>query len=128
MNRQLLLAFLTVLSFSAVLTGVRNYPGTVGAQSFDICITDDNGGGSLRFSSSTGEYAFCAGGRTYSGTGTITKVGRVIAIQDQGSDRRLIASVNTSAKSGSGSLQSPVGKTVGSISDRNTADSTCQCR
>lgn len=132
MNRKLKLAFLTLFSICVMSGGIiavaGGYDSAVKAQDFDVCITDDDGAATLRFNSRSGDYVFCAGGKTFAGQGEVTKVGRVLALQHQTSDRRLVASVNTAAKSGSGSLQSPVGQTVGTISDRNTADSVCRCR
>lgn len=128
MKRNIRLALLAFLSLSVVLIGAGERRQTIAAQSSDICITDDGGSGSLRFNLTEGDYTFCAGGRTFTGKGAVAKVGKVVTIQHQTSDRRLIASVNTGAKTGSGSIQSPVGTTIGAISDRNTADSSCQCR
>jgi hypothetical protein len=128
MNRKLLFAVLTIILFAFAAVGVRHLVRGVGAQSFDTCITDDGGGAALRFNSGNGDYMFCAGGKTFTGSGSVTKLGKVITLQHNAADRRLAASVNTGTRTGSGMIQSPVGKTVGSISDRNTSDSTCQCR
>ena len=127
MNRKLF-AILSLILVSIAIIGVGVFVRGVGAQSFDACMTDDGSGASLRFNSDNGDYVFCAGGKTFSGTGSVTKIGKVITLQHNSADRRLAASVNTGTRTGSGMIQSPVGKTVGSISDRNTADSTCQCR
>lgn len=128
MDRNIRLAVLTLLSVFVVLVGAGERRQTTAAQNSEVCITDDDGGASLRFHSIEGDYTFCAGGRTFTGKGAVAKVGKVVTIQHQTSDRRLIASVNTGAKTGSGSIQSPVGTTIGAISDRNTADSSCACR
>ena len=128
MNRKLLFAVLTIILFAFAAVGVRHLALGVEAQSFDTCITDDSGGAALRFNSGNGDYMFCAGGKTFTGSGSVTKLGKVITLQHNAADRRLAARVNTGTRTGSGMIQSPVGKTVASISDRNTADSTCQCR
>lgn len=128
MNRKFLFAILSLILVSVVAFGIGSFVRNVGAQNFDACITDDGGGASLRFNSDNGDYMFCAGGKTFTGTGSVTKMGKVITLQHSAADRRLAASINTGTRTGSGMIQSPVGKTVGSISDRNTADSTCQCR
>lgn len=128
MNRKFLYAILSLILVSAAAVGVGSFVRNVEAQNFDTCITDDGGGAALRFNSDNGDYMFCAGGKTFTGTGSVTKMGKVVALQHNASDRRLVASVNTGTRTGSGMIQSPVGKTIGSISDRNTADSTCQCR
>ncbi|HEX8248143.1 MAG TPA: hypothetical protein VF599_08235 [Pyrinomonadaceae bacterium] len=129
MSRKFLYAILSVILVSIAIIGVGAFVRGVEAQNFDTCITDDgSGGASLRFNSGNGDYTFCAGGKTYTGTGSVTKMGKVITLEHNAADRRLAASVNTGTRTGSGLIQSPVGKTVGSISDRNTADSSCQCR
>ena len=127
MNRKFLYAILSLILVSIVFIGINGLVRDVGAQNFDSCMSDDGGGASLRFNSDNGDYMFCAGGKTFSGTGSVTKIGKVITLQHNASDRRLAASINTGTRTGSGMIQSPVGKTVGSISDRNTADSRCQC-
>jgi hypothetical protein len=128
MKRKFLYAILSLILVSMAIIGVGALVRGVGAQSFDTCITDDGSGASLRFNSGNGDYTFCTGGKTFTGTGSVTKIGRVITLQHNAADRRLAASVNLGTRTGSGMIQSPVGKTVGSISDRNTADSSCQCR
>jgi hypothetical protein len=127
MNRKLF-AILSLILVSIALTGVGVFVRDAAAQNFDTCMTDDGSGASLRFNSGNGDYTFCAGGKTFTGTGSVTKIGKVITLQHNSADRRLAASVNTGTRTASGMIQSPVGKTVGSISDRNTSDSTCQCR
>jgi hypothetical protein len=128
MNRKSLFAILSLILVSIAVVGINAFVSNVGAQGFDTCITDDSSGAALRFNSGNGDYMFCAGGKTFTGTGSVTKMGKVVALQHNAADRRLVASVNTGTRTGSGMLQSPVGKTIGSISDRNTADSSCQCR
>lgn len=128
MNRKFLYAILSLILVSIAAGGFSAFVRNVEAQNFDTCITDDGNGASLRFNSDNGDYMFCAGGKTFTGTGSVTKMGKVITLQHNAADRRLAASVNTGTRTGSGMIQSPVGKTVGSISDRNTADSSCQCR
>jgi hypothetical protein len=127
MNRKLF-AILSLILVSVAVTGVGFFVRDAAAQNFDTCMTDDGSGASLRFNSGNGDYTFCAGGKTFTGTGSVTKIGKVITLQHNSADRRLAASVNTGTRTASGMIQSPVGKTVGSISDRNTSDSTCQCR
>jgi hypothetical protein len=128
MKRKFLYAILSLILVSMAIIGVGVSGRDVAAQSFDTCITDDASGASLKFNSDNGDYTFCAGGKTFTGTGSVTKIGKVITLKHDAADRRLAASVNQGTRTGSGLIQSPVGKTVGSISDRNTADSSCQCR
>jgi hypothetical protein len=101
----------------------------VEAQGFDVCLEDDSDKGTaLRINTTTADYLFCAGGKTYSGKGSLVKSGDIIVLQHLAADRKLSARVDTSAKSGSASFQSPVGKTLGTIRDGNTVDSKCECR
>lgn len=128
MNRKL---FLTILAFfvaSIVFLSADDRRQMVEAQSFDVCLTDDSGGASLRFSSTSGAYMFCGGGKTLSGTGSVTSRGGVITLQQDVADRRISARISTSAKNGSASVQAPVGKTIGQIADSDTANSSCSCR
>lgn len=113
----------------ALLAGDGRQVRRGAAQSFDVCLEDDgNKGNALRFSSTTGEYMVCAGGNSFSGTGSVSKSGSGITLQHLAADRRLAARVDTSAKKGSASFQSPPGKTLGTIGDGNTSDSGCRCR
>jgi hypothetical protein len=128
MNRKLFLAILTLFIFSLVFLSADKREQTVGAQSFDVCLTDDGSGASLRFSSSSGDYSFCGGGKTLSGTGSVSKSGTITTLQQNAADRRITARINTSAKNGSASVQSPVGKTIGTIADTDTGNSSCSCR
>jgi hypothetical protein len=128
MNRKLFLTLLAFFVVSMVFLSADRHQQMVGAQSFDICLTDDGSGASLRFSSSTGDYMFCGGGKTLSGTGSITRQGGVITLQHSAADRRVTARISTSAKNGSAMVQSPVGKNIGSIADTDTANSSCSCQ
>ena len=128
MNRKLFLTILAFFVFSLVFLSADNHQQMVEAQSFDVCLTDDGSGASLHFSSTSGAYSFCSGGKTLTGTGSVTSRGGIIALHQDAADRRISARVNTSAKNGSASVQSPVGKTIGTIADTNTANSNCSCR
>ena len=128
MNRKLFLTVLILLVFSLVFLSAGRQPQTVAAQSFDICLTDDGSGAALRFSSKNGAYSFCGGGKTLTGTGSVTSQNGIVTLQQNAADRRVSARVNTSAKNGSASVQAPVGKTIGTIADTDTANSSCQCQ
>ncbi len=96
---------------------------------YDVCLQDDNNPATvLQFNSTTGEYRFCCGGTTYTGTGVASKRGSTITLQHKTSDRRLQASIDTSQNRGTASLQSPPGVTRCLITDRDTRDNTCSCR
>jgi hypothetical protein len=102
---------------------------TVQAQGFDLCLEDDSDkGAAIRINSTTADYLFCAGGKSFSGRGSLVKSGGLIVLQHLAADRRLSVRIDTAAKTGTASFQSPVGKTIGTISDGNTADSKCLCK
>jgi hypothetical protein len=128
MKRNLFFKVLTLFVFGFALFTVDNQFRTVESQDFDVCLTDDNNGASLRFNSTSGDYMFCGGGKTFTGTGSVKKQDGTMSLQHSASDRRLSATVNTSGKNGAALMQSPVGKNVGAISDTNTANSSCKCR
>ena len=97
---------------------------------FDRCIQDDSNGAILRINTTTGAYQFTdCGGLTVSGTGTITRRGGVINLQHNATDRRVIATIDTSANRATATIQSlSLGRTFFSIIDRNTTNDTCACR
>jgi hypothetical protein len=95
---------------------------------FDLCIQDESSGNLLLVSTTTGEYRFnnCRG-LTVSGRGMISIRGCSITLQHNAPDRRLLASIDTCAKTGTASLQLLSQGTRLSITDRNTANNTCAC-
>jgi len=116
----------TDLAFASVQPAVSLPPPAV----FDTCLQDDSSGSVLQFNSTTGDYAFCcASGVTVSGRGIVSKQGNIYSLQ-QGSvetDRRLTVKVDQGLGRGTATLQSPPGRTVCTISDRNTKNNTCVC-
>lgn len=101
----------------------------LGAAAFDLCIQDDSNGNILQINTTTGDYQFtnCAG-LTIGGTGTLTKRGGLITLQHNAADRRVMASIDTSTKRATASIQLfSQGRTF-SITDRNITNNTCACR
>ena len=98
--------------------------------SFDACLKDDSSGSELVINTVTGNYAFCcSGGVAVTGVGRITVHGSVLSLV-QGlneADRRISATIDRSTLRGTASLQSPAGRLVCTISDRNIANSACSC-
>ncbi|MEW6127681.1 MAG: HYR domain-containing protein [Acidobacteriota bacterium] len=95
---------------------------------FDICIQDDSNATTvLLLNSLTGDYVFCCGVDKYFGKGTVTKRGGVITLTHNPSDRRVLATINQSVRTATGSLQSPPGTLQCSIADRNILDNSCNC-
>ena len=96
--------------------------------SFDLCIQDDSNGNRLQINTATGEYQFTnCGGLTVGGTGKLTKRGGLIELQHTGSDRRLVATVDTAAHKATATLQLFSLTRTFSIIDRDTTNDTCLC-
>jgi beta-propeller repeat-containing protein len=95
---------------------------------FDVCIQDDSNGSFLMFNSTSGEYQFtnCAG-VTITGVGTLRRRGDQITLEHNAGDRRVVASIDSAVNKGSAAIQSfSQGRTF-TITDRNTANNTCNC-
>jgi uncharacterized delta-60 repeat protein len=98
-------------------------------QSFDLCVQDDGSGNLLQVNTTTGEYQFtnCAG-LTIEGTGILTKRGSLITLQHNASDRRVMATIDTSTNKATASVQLfSQGRTF-TITDRNIRNNTCACK
>jgi hypothetical protein len=95
---------------------------------FDVCLQDATSPNRvLLFNSFTGEYIFCCGSLTVTGTGTVTKMGSDITLQHNAATHRVMGKVSTSSRKGSASLQKPPGNTACTITDPNIRDNTCAC-
>lgn len=125
MNRKLFLSILTLSLFLVLFSTDRH---SANAQAGEICLADDGNGASLRFNSTTGDYTFCYANKRLTGTGSVRKSGINITLEDSAPDRKVVARVNTSVKNASATVQAPVGKTLGTISDSDTSNNNCQCR
>jgi hypothetical protein len=115
----------TDLAFASVPAAVSLPPPAV----FDTCLQDDSSGAVLQFNSITGDYVFCCGSVTVSGRGILSKQGNIYTLV-QGpneTDRRLTVRLDQAVGRGTATLQSPPGKTICTITDRNTKNNTCVC-
>ena len=102
--------------------------GGGGGGSFDICLQDDAKSSTvLLFNSQTGDYRFCCNGTVVTGRGTVITKGSIVTLDHLMPDRRVQATVDRSAFKGSASLQSPPGKGLCTISDRDIRNNTCTC-
>lgn len=130
MNQIVKWTFFALLLASVIfIGGDTKFIAVSEAQDFDVCMEDDSDKASaVRFSSTSGDYQFCAGGNFFTGKGTITKQGNSVTLQHTAADRRVLVRVDNSTNNGSASIQAPAGKTVGTIRDSSTADSKCGCR
>lgn len=96
--------------------------------SFDICVQDDSNGSFLQLNTTSGDYQFSTcSGITLTGRGQLRKRGGVITLQHNASDRRLLATVDTSLKTATASVQLfSEGRTFMLI-DRTITDDVCHC-
>lgn len=123
------LAAVILLVAFLMLIGEGEQRRLVAAQGFDICLQDDaDRANALQFNSQTGEYKFCAGVQAMSGRASVRREGASLTLEQTAADRRLLARVDTASKTGTASIQSPGGKSPGTISDQSTGDSSCACR
>jgi uncharacterized delta-60 repeat protein len=96
--------------------------------SFDICLQDDSNGNLLQFGSTTGDYQFTnCGGLTLGGRGVVTRRGSTITLQQNGPDRRILATFNGAVNRGTASIQVLSSGARFTITDRNTLNNTCTC-
>jgi hypothetical protein len=94
---------------------------------FDVCIQDDSNPATvLLFNSTTGDYIFCCSGTTYTGRGTVTKLGLLYTLTHNPPDRRLLAKV-TVGGTATATLQSPPGNLRCVITDRDLTNNSCNC-
>jgi hypothetical protein len=96
--------------------------------SFDICVQDDSNGSLLRLNSTTGEYQFtnCSSFNA-SGTGSVIKRGGSITLQHYAADRRVLARIDAAVSRGAATVQILSLQAIFTITDRNTANNTCNC-
>lgn len=95
---------------------------------FDICLQDDSTGSLLQLNSTTGEYQFTnCSGLTFDGTGSITRKGNIITLQQSGPDRRVLARIDGGTTTGTASVQVFSLGTTFTITDRNRFNNTCSC-
>ncbi|HEY0729907.1 MAG TPA: SBBP repeat-containing protein, partial [Pyrinomonadaceae bacterium] len=93
---------------------------------FDVCFQDDGNGDSFQFNSTTGEYRF-TGGLTLTGTGTISRRGCLLVLEDNQSGQRVLVHVNECNNKGHAVIQIDSGKkkTTFVITDKDTSNSNC---
>jgi 6-phosphogluconolactonase len=105
------------------------YPGKVCVQPFDLCIQDESSKDVLRINTTTGAYQItrCRDGFTIGGTGTLSRRGCTITLQDSRSDRRIMASIDTCSNRATASVQIFAQGSSFTLTDRNTTNNTCSC-
>jgi hypothetical protein len=96
---------------------------------FDVCLQDDSNA-SIVFlgNTQTGAYLFCCGGTVFSGTARVIVKGKTATFQHNSADRRVLAKVNGGSFKGTAALQSPPGRTICTITERDSRNSSCVCQ
>jgi hypothetical protein len=85
-------------------TTIATYPPKACGPVFDRCVQDESNGNLLQINTTTGDYQFSnCGGLTVGGTATLTKRGSLVTLQHNASDRRVMATVDTT-------IRAPVGE------------------
>jgi hypothetical protein len=94
---------------------------------FDVGIQDDTNANTVfLFNSYTGEYVLCFNGQKYTGTGAVSKRGCTVTLTENAA-RRVNITVDMSTRKGNGSVQSPPGTTLCTITDKDMANDACNC-
>ena len=114
-------------AFQTVLGGFSDaFVAKIVFSSFDVCFIDDGNGDSFQFDSTTGEYSFTAGGLTLTGTGTLSRHGCLLVLEDNQSGRRVKAQFNDCNNKGQAVIQIESDrKRTFVITDKDTSDSNC---
>ncbi|MEW6212929.1 MAG: choice-of-anchor Q domain-containing protein [Acidobacteriota bacterium] len=95
---------------------------------FDVCTQDDtNSRTVLLWNSQTGDYLFCCAGFIFTGRGVAARQGNVFTLSHNAFNRRVLARVDAGLSKGTASLQSPVGVSRCSITDRDIRNNSCLC-
>ena len=93
---------------------------------FDVCLVDDGNGNSFQFDSTTGEYRFTAGELTVTGAGTVSRQGCLTRLEDNQTDRRVLAQFNHCNNKGNAVIQiQSERKTTFVVTDKDTSDNYC---
>lgn len=95
---------------------------------FQFCIQDQSNGNVLSVNLATGEYHFTnCEGVSIGGTATLTKRGCLVTLQHNSVSGRLVARIDTCAKTGSASFQNFASATTFSILDKDNSNNSCGC-
>jgi hypothetical protein len=119
-------------AFQTIFGGISDaFVAKVVFSNFDVCFKDDGNGDLFQFDSTTGEYRFTqcsAGGVTLTGTGTLSRQGCLLLIEDNQSGRRVRAHFNHCNNKGQAVIQIESGrKRTFVITDKDTSNSNCAC-
>jgi fungalysin metallopeptidase (M36)/HYR domain-containing protein len=119
----------TTVSCTATDTSGNSTVCSFSVTVFDVSVQDDSNPSSiLLWNSLTGDFRYCCSGQTFSGRGTIQQRGCVVTLDFNGLDRRITGRVDKVTFRGTASVQSPIGTTLCSISDRDVRGNTATCQ
>lgn len=120
---------LCAIVFSAHLTSkkegeIKSAPPMAQAT---VCMQDVSNGNTFQLDPNNGAYTFtrCTDSITVSGVGTVTLRGSVITLQHNTSDRRVLATVDTIAKTGTASVQLLALGKMFTVTDKHLSANAC---
>ncbi|HJQ26179.1 MAG TPA: hypothetical protein VKA60_19845 [Blastocatellia bacterium] len=110
------------------ITSFRGALARYSGAGFDLTLQDESNGNILQINSATGQYVFknCAG-TVLGGTGTITRRGAIIALQHNGGDRKVQATVDGNTHRANATIKIIGGGPAYTIIDRDVTDDTGTC-
>src|SRR6185503_13033576 len=92
---------------------------------YDVCLEDDTvSSNRLLFNSFTGDYLFNCGGVSVMGRGTVSKKGGDKFLAHNENNRRVSGKVSSAARTGSATLEYPLGNRC-FVMDRNITNNSC---
>ena len=92
---------------------------------YDVCLEDDTvSSNRLLFNSFTGDYLFNCGGVSVMGRGTVSKKGGDMFLAHNENNRRVSGKVSSAARTGSATLEYPLGNRC-FVMDRNITNNSC---
>ena len=95
---------------------------------FDLCVQDDaNPAAMVLVNTTTGDYQFCCGGNSYTGSGSVSIKGNLVTVEQNKTNRRVIIKVDKGLKQGTASYASPPGSILCQIRDTNITNNSCAC-
>jgi len=96
---------------------------------FDLCMQDDSSGSQFQINSTTGAYRLLnCSGSNITGTGTINRKGSLVTLEHRTGDRTVTAHYDGGAQRATATIRLFSQGINLSITDRNTANSSCACQ
>jgi hypothetical protein len=96
---------------------------------FDLCLQDDSAPTKVVLVNTvSGQYIFCCGGNTFTGTGNVAGKGHVVIVTDNSGTRRVLIRADRGQRQGTASLATPPGVTLCQIRDTNILNNSCACQ